>query len=112
MALLSEATHFGNLYYLSGQIGRLPGSSEFAGEDIASQAEQAAKNIEAVLQANGMGLENIIKANCYLTSMDNYGPFNEVYARYFTSAPSRTCVAVRELPFNALCEIEVVAVKP
>ena len=109
--ILSDAKCYGNLYFLSGQMGKLPGTDDFAGDCIKCQTKQTALNIEAVLNKYGMGMENIIKANCYLTDMANYKAFNEVYAEYFISSPTRTCVAVKELPFGALCEIEVVALK-
>lgn len=107
--ILSEAAKLGDLYYLSGQIGTDPATGSFVGEDIESQAAQVAENIKAVLAKLGLGMENILKANCYLTDMGNYDKFNAVYAKHFISRPARTCVAVKSLPFNALCEVEVIA---
>lgn len=111
ISILSEATNYGDLYYLSGQIGTVPETGEFAGKDIASQAAQVAKNILAVLSKHGMDMSNILKANCYITDMANYADFNNVYKDFFIGRPARTCVAVKQLPFGALCEIEVVAAK-
>ena len=107
--ILSPSKKIGQLIYVSGQVGFKPGTKEFAGEDVKSQAAQAAANIEAVLSDYNIGMENIVKANCYLTDMANYDKFNEAYGEKFVSAPVRTCVAVKTLPFGALCEIEVIA---
>ncbi len=109
--ILSEATSCGELYFLSGQIGTVPETGEFAGDDILSQATQVAENISAVLKKHGMDMSNILKANCYITDMSNYADFNDVYKSFFISRPARTCVAVKQLPFGALCEIEVIALK-
>lgn len=109
--LLSEAMHYGDVYYFSGQIGTIPETGVFAENDIAAQTAQVARNIEAALKKYGMDMGNIIKANCYLSNMKNYEKFNAVYRQYFISRPARTCVAVMELPFGALCEIEVIALK-
>lgn len=107
--ILSEAVNCGGLYYLSGQIGTSPETGALAGDTIEAQAAQAARNIEAVLKKNGLSMSDILRANCYLTDMDNYGRFNAVYAEHFTGLPARTCIAVKALPYGALCEIEVIA---
>jgi len=107
--LISEIVKNGNLFYLSGQIGRDPEIGKFTCEEIEGQVIQVAKNIETVLKNYDMGMENILKANCYLADMKYYARFNKVYARYFVSRPARTCIAVKSLPFDALCEIEVIA---
>ncbi len=109
--ILSDFTQYNNLYYLSGQVGTDPATGAFAGDTVEAQAAQAAKNLEAVLNRLGMDLNNVIRATCYLTDMANYGKFNEEYAKHFVSRPARTCIAVKALPFGALCEIEVIAVK-
>lgn len=109
--ILSEAVEYNGLYYLSGQIGTVPETGAFAGNTIEAQAAQVAGNIEAVLRKLGMTMKNILKANCYLTDMANYESFNETYKKFFISRPARTCVAIRELPFGALCEIEVIAAR-
>lgn len=107
--ILSDAVGAGELFFLSGQIGTDPSNGQLVGSDIEAQAEQAALNVVATLGKYGMSIENVVKANCYITDMDNYSKFNSVYARHFVSRPARTCVAVKSLPFGALCEIEVVA---
>lgn len=109
--LLSEVTRYENLFFFSGQIGKRPDTGELAGATITEQIEQVSRNIESALAKYGMSMSNIIKANCYLTDMSLYNDFNVIYAKHFTSSPARTCVAVKELPFGALCEIEVVAIK-
>lgn len=78
-------------------------------EGIAAQAEQSCKNVGAVLAAGGTGLGSVIKTTCFLADMNDFAAFNEVYARYFINCPARSCVAVKALPKNALCEIEAVA---
>ena len=80
-------------------------------EGIAAQAEQSCKNVGAILEAAGVTLESVVKTTCFLADMGDFAAFNEVYAKYFTSKPARSCVAVRELPKGVLCEIEAIAVK-
>ena len=100
----------GDLVFTSGQIGADPHSGELPA-GIAAQAEQSCKNVAAVLEAAGAALADVVKTTCFLTDMENFSAFNTVYAQYFTSLPARSCVAVRELPKGALCEIEAVAVR-
>ena len=78
-------------------------------EGIAAQAEQSCKNVGAILEAAGTGFGQVIKTTCFLADMGDFAAFNEVYAKYFVSKPARSCVAVKELPKNVLCEIEAVA---
>ena len=80
-------------------------------EGIAAQAEESCKNVGAILSAAGVGFDKVIKTTCFLADMGDFAAFNEVYAKYFTSKPARSCVAVKTLPKNALCEIEAIAVK-
>lgn len=80
-------------------------------EGISAQAEQSRKNVEAILTAAGTGLEHVFKTTCFLADMADFADFNQVYAKYFTSRPARSCVAVKELPKGVLCEIEAVAVR-
>ena len=80
-----------------------------APEGITAQAEQSCKNVQAVLEAGGSSLGKVVKTTCFLADMGDFGAFNEVYARYFTGKPARSCVAVRELPKGLLCEIEAIA---
>ena len=96
--------------FSSGQIPVNPETGEVP-EGIASQAEQSCKNVGEVLAAAGVGYDNVVKTTCFLADMADFAAFNEVYARYFTSKPARSCVAAKELPKGVLCEIEAIAVK-
>nr|WP_326184577.1 RidA family protein [uncultured Oscillibacter sp.] len=78
---------------------------------ISAQAEQSCKNVGAILEAAGTGYDRVVKTTCFLADMGDFAAFNEVYARYFTSKPARSCVAVKDLPKGVLCEIEAIAVK-
>ncbi|HHY25252.1 MAG TPA: RidA family protein [Desulfitobacterium dehalogenans] len=98
----------GNLVYTSGQIPVDPVSGDIV-EGIAGQAEQSCKNVGAILEAAGSGFAKVIKTTCFLTDMNDFAAFNEIYARYFVSKPARSCVAVRTLPKGVLCEIEAIA---
>ena len=80
-------------------------------EGISAQAEQSCKNVGAILEAGGSGFEQVFKTLCFLADMKDFAAFNEVYAKYFTSNPARSCVAVKELPKGVLCEIEAIALK-
>ena len=105
----SQATVVGNLIFTSGQIPLDPATGTIVGTTIAEQTEQACKNLKAVLEAAGSGLEKAVKTVCFLKEMSDFGAFNEVYAEYFTGKPARSCVAVKELPKGALVEVEVIA---
>ena len=96
------------MVFTSGQLPVDP-AAETMPEGIAAQAEQSCKNVGAVLAAGGTGLGSVIKTTCFLADMNDFAAFNEVYARYFVNCPARSCVAVKALPQNALCEIEAVA---
>ena len=106
----SQAVAAGGMLYTSGQIALDPVTGEMVGQDIREQAEQVMKNLMAVLTAAGTGPENVVKTLCFLTDMGDFAAFNEVYARYFTGKPARSCVGVQSLPKGALCEVEAVAV--
>ena len=80
-------------------------------EGISAQAEQSCKNVGAILEAAGVNYESVVKTTCFLADMGDFAAFNEVYAKYFTSKPARSCVAVKELPKGVLCEIEAIAIK-
>ena len=97
--------------FASGQVALTPGTGEIAGDTIEVQAEQCCKNVKAILEAAGFDFENVVKTTCFLADMKDFATFNAVYEKYFVSRPARSCVAVQELPKQALCEIEVVAVK-
>lgn len=105
----SQAIRAGNLVFTSGQIPISPESGELAGTDISAQAEQVMKNVKAVLEAAGSGLDRTVKTTCFLADMSDFAQFNQVYARYFTQKPARSCVSVRELPKQVLCEVEAIA---
>lgn len=107
----SQAVMAGNTLYASGAIGIDPETGKFAGEDVQIQCEQACKNVGEILKANGMTYDNVVKTTCYILDMAEFKDFNEVYAKYFTSKPARSCVAITALPAGALCEVEIIAVK-
>ena len=88
-----------------------PAATGTTPEGISAQAEQSCKNVGAILEAAGSGFDKVVKTTCFLADMGDFAAFNEVYAKYFTSKPARSCVAVRELPKGVLCEIEAIAVK-
>lgn len=94
----------------SGQIPVDPATGTVP-EGIAAQAEQSCKNVGAILEAAGTGFDRVIKTTCFLADMGDFAAFNEVYAKFFTSKPARSCVAVKALPKGAACEIEAIAVK-
>lgn len=106
----SQGLIAGGFVYTSGQIPVEPATSAIP-EGIAAQTAQSCKNVAAVLEAGGVGMENVIKTTCFLVDMNDFAAFNEVYAQYFVSKPARSCVAVRELPKGVLCEIEAIAVQ-
>lgn len=105
----SQAISVGNLLFASGQIALDPGTGAVVGKTIEQQAEQVMKNVAAILKANGIGFEQAVKTTCYLADMGDFTAFNEIYGRYFTGKPARSCVAVKGLPKGALCEVEVIA---
>ena len=105
----SQAVRTGNLVYTSGQIPIDPATGAIESADITGQTEQVMKNLQAVLEAAGSSPDRAVKTLCFLKNMDDFAAFNEVYARYFTGKPARSCVAVAALPKGALVEVEVVA---
>lgn len=105
----SQAIRTGNLVFCSGQLGIDPATGKLAGDTVEAQAEQAAKNVEAVLAAAGLSVKNVVKTTCFLADMADFAAFNAVYARHFVSLPVRSCFAVKALPSGGLCEIEVIA---
>ena len=110
----SQAIRCGQFLYTSGQVGFEPATGELVGSDVQTQAERAIKNMQAVLEAAGASLANVVKTTVFLTRMSDFQVMNEVYVRYFSGpdrlAPARSTVAVAELPRQALFEIECVAV--
>ena len=101
-------THNG-FFFTAGQIGVERSDGELHVHTIEGQTDRACRNIGIMLEAAGTSFDKVIKANCFIADMDDFDAFNQVYARYFTSRPARTCVAVKTLPKHALCEIEVIA---
>ena len=106
----SQGFEVNGFVYTSGQIPVDPATGEVPA-GIAAQAEQSCKNVAAILEAAGSSLEKVIKTTCFLADMGDFAAFNEVYAKYFTGKPARSCVAVKTLPKNLLCEIEAIAEK-
>ena len=106
----SQAIVANGMVYTSGQIALSPETGELAGKTITEQAEQVMKNLVAVLEAAGTSPEKAVKTLCFLTDMNDFAAFNEVYAKYFTEKPARSCVGVQSLPKGAICEVEVIAV--
>ena len=104
----SQGMEFGGMVITSGQIPLDPATGSVP-QGIAAQTEQSCKNVGAVLEAAGLGFKNVVKTTCFLKDMGDFESFNQVYAKYFTSKPARSCVAVKELPKGVLCEIEAIA---
>ena len=105
----SQAVRFGNFVFTSGQIP-LDLEGKLAGTDIRSQAKQALTNLGHILEEAGASFDSVVKTTCFLQDMADFASFNEVYAEFFRSNPARSCVAVKSLPKNVLCEVEAVAV--
>ena len=105
----SQAMVIKGVLFTSGQIPLNPQTGEIQGTTIEEQAEQVMKNLGAVLEAAGSSYEKAIKTTCFLADMGDFAAFNEVYGKYFTGKPARSCVAVKTLPKNVLCEVEVIA---
>ncbi|MBQ8174213.1 MAG: RidA family protein [Clostridia bacterium] len=105
----SQAVVVGNLVYTSGQIALDPATGNLMGECIVCQTEQVMKNLGEVLAAAGSSYEKAIKTTCFLADMADFAAFNEVYGKYFTEKPARSCVAAKALPKGALVEVEVIA---
>ena len=106
----SQGYEVNGMIFTSGQIPVDPATGNIA-EGIAAQAEQSCKNVGEILKAAGSGYDKVIKTTCFLADMGDFAAFNEVYAKYFTSKPARSCVAVKSLPKGVLCEIEAIAEK-
>ena len=105
----SQAKVVDNLMFASGQCPFDPATGAIVGEEITAQAEQACQNAKALLEAAGSDLTKVVKTTCFLADMGDFAAFNEVYAKYFTEKPARSCVAVKQLPKSVLCEIEFIA---
>ena len=105
----SQAVVINGMVYTSGQIALDPASGELVGKNIEEQAEQVMKNLISILEAAGSKQENVVKTLCFLTDINDFAAFNEVYARYFTEKPARSCVGIQALPKGAIVEVEVIA---
>ncbi len=105
----SQAIITGNMVFTSGQIAINPDTNTVEASDIEGQTEQVMKNLGAVLKEAGTSFEKAVKTTCFLKNMSDFGAFNGVYGKYFTSKPARSCVAVKELPKDVLVEVEVIA---
>lgn len=105
----TQAVRTGNLVFTSGQIAINPETNSVEASDIKGQTEQVCKNLAEVLKAAGTSMALAVKTTCFLADMNDFAQFNEVYGKYFTSKPARSCVAVKTLPKGVLCEVEVIA---
>lgn len=105
----SQAMVVNNMVFTSGQIPIDPATGEITAVTIQEQAEQVMKNIGEVLKEAGSSYEKTVKTTCFLADMGDFAAFNEVYGKYFTGKPARSCVAVKTLPKNVLCEVEAIA---
>lgn len=105
----SQAKIFNNVVFTSGQIPVNPATGAIEATDIEGQTEQVCKNVAAVLEAAGTSIDKVIKTVCFLANIADFAAFNSVYAKYFTSAPARSCVAVKDIPKGCLVEVEAIA---
>ena len=106
----SQAIKAGGFVFTSGQIAINPATGNVESDTIEGQTEQVMKNLGAILEAAGSSFDKAVKTVCFLADMNDFAAFNAVYGNYFTSKPARSCVAVKTLPKNVLCEVEVIAV--
>ena len=107
----SQAVVAGGMVYTSGQIAIVPASGNIEASDIVGQTTQVMENLQNVLAASGSSFDKVIKTTCFLADIADFGAFNEIYGKYITGKPARSCVAVKDLPKGALVEIECIAVK-
>ena len=105
-----QAIEANGVLYCSGQIAINPAEGKIVATTIEEQAEQCCRNVEAVLKEAGTDMSHVVKTTCFLAEIADFKAFNEVYAKHFISKPARSCVAVKDLPAGALCEVEVTAV--
>ena len=105
----SQGIITGNLLFASGQIALDPATGTVKGETIAEQTTTVCENIGELLKAAGTSYDKVVKTTCFLADIADFAAFNEVYGKYFTSKPARSCVAVKDLPKGVLCEVEVIA---
>lgn len=105
----SQAVKANGMLFTSGQIAINPETNTVEAKSIEEQTEQVCKNLKAIVEEAGTTMNNVIKTVCFLADINDFAKFNEVYAKYFTSKPARSCVAVKDLPKGVMCEIEVIA---
>lgn len=105
----SQGVIAGDMLYASGQIPINPATGNIEAVTIEEQAKQAIENAGEILKAAGVSYEAVVKTTCFLANMEDFAAFNAVYEKYFTEKPARSCVAVKQLPKNVLCEVEVIA---
>ena len=105
----SQGIVLNGIAFFSGQIPLSPETGEVVGTTIEEQAEQVMKNVQALLESQGASFVDVVKTTCFLADMADFAAFNEVYAKYFTGNPARSCVAVKALPKGVLCEVETIA---
>ena len=105
----SQGIILNGIAFFSGQIPLSPETGEVVGTTIEEQTEQVMKNIQALLESQGAEFTDVVKTTCFLADMADFAAFNEVYAKYFTGKPARSCVAVKALPKGVLCEVETIA---
>lgn len=105
----SQAVKANGMLFTSGQIAINPATNNVEAKTIEEQTTQVCENLKAVCEAAGTGLEKVVKTTCFLADINDFAAFNEIYGKYFTSKPARSCVAVKDLPKGVLCEVEVIA---
>ena len=105
----SQGMIYGGVLYTSGQIAINPASGEVEETTIEGQTHQVCKNLGALLEQAGTGFDKVIKTTCFLSDMNDFAKFNEIYAQYFTSKPARSCVAAKALPKGVMVEVELIA---
>ena len=105
----SQAVKANGMLFTSGQIAINPATNTVEAKTIEEQTTQVCENLKAVCEAAGTSLEKVVKTTCFLADINDFAAFNEVYGKYFTSKPARSCVAVKDLPKGVLCEVEVIA---
>ena len=105
----SQAIKTNGLVFTSGQIAINPATGNVEADTIEGQTEQVMNNLKNLLKASGTSLEKAVKTVCFLADMNDFAAFNAIYGKYFTGKPARSCVAVKSLPKNVLCEVEVIA---
>lgn len=105
----SQAVAVNGFLFTSGQVALMPGTGEIDGTTVQQQAERVCQNLKAILEENGLTFEDVVKTTCFFADMNDFAAFNEVYGKYFVNKPARSCVAVKTLPKNLLCEVEVIA---